>query len=239
MRFVVENELFEKIPDVCFGVVVARGIGNRAEKPEIEEMLQENIRKCEEHFEGQKVKEAPEVLCYREAMRSLGFNPNKYMCSIEALLTRIAKGKGFPHINAAVDLGNAVSIGHGIPIGAHDINSAEGDFTVRVATEGDIFIPFGCDSSPENEDNPDEGEIIYASGSSVRTRRWTWRQSEKGKITEDTTDIFFPLDGFTGINRDEVIRARDELADKLKQYFGAEIRTGMVDRDNPVFETDW
>ena len=30
------------------------------------------------------------------------------MCSIEALLTRIAKGKGFPHINAAVDLGMQV-----------------------------------------------------------------------------------------------------------------------------------
>ena len=30
------------------------------------------------------------------------------------------------------------------------------------------------------------GEAVYASGSEIRTRRWTWRQSERGKITEAT-----------------------------------------------------
>lgn len=29
------------------------------------------------------------------------------------------------------------------------------------------------------------GEAVYASGSEIRTRRWTWRQSERGKITEE------------------------------------------------------
>lgn len=53
------------------------------------------------------------------------------MCSIEALLTRIAKGKGFPHINAAVDLGNAVSIKHRLPMGAHDLDTIADGLDVR------------------------------------------------------------------------------------------------------------
>ena len=33
-----------------------------------------------------------------------GINPNRYMCAIEALMTRIAKGQGMPAINTIVDL---------------------------------------------------------------------------------------------------------------------------------------
>ena len=45
-------------------------------------------------------KNAEEIAPYRDAFKAIGVNPNRYMCSIEALLDRIAKGKGFPHINA-------------------------------------------------------------------------------------------------------------------------------------------
>ena len=77
---------------------------------------------------------------------------------------------------------------------------------------------------------------MYVSGHEVRTRRWTWRQSEVGKITEATTDIFYPIDGFTDFNQTEVIAARDELAELVKQYFGCEPIVGFVDRENPEFE---
>ena len=104
------------------------------------------------------------------------------MCSIEALLTRIAKGKGFPHINAAVDLGNAVSIKHRLPMGAHDLDTIDEGLDVRLAEDGDTFIPFGS----TEEERPDVGEAVYAADREIRTRRWTWRQSERGKITEET-----------------------------------------------------
>ena len=102
-------------------VVVARGIDNNLLYPEIDSLLNEAIDTAKARFEGKKVKEEPEILPYREAFRTLGINPNKYMCSIEALFTRIAKGKGMPHINPIVDLGNGVSLKYTLPLGAHDI----------------------------------------------------------------------------------------------------------------------
>lgn len=234
MRFYVDDEVFEKLPDVVFGIVVAKGIDNGKYPEDIKRLLQNNITACEKFYEGRKVKETEEVVCYREAMRTLGFNPNKYMCSIEALLTRIAKKKGFPLINAAVDLGNAVSLSHKVPLGAHDMDSADGDFCVRPAGLDDYFRPFGAG---ENEfDNPENKEIIYAAGNSVRTRRWTWRQSEEGKITEKVKNIFFPIDGFADINKDSVIAARDELAYRIKEFFGADVKVGMVDASNKSME---
>ena len=53
--------------------------------------------------------------------------------------------------------------------------------------------------------------MVYAIGQQVRTRRWTWMQSENGKITSASTDIFFPIDGFTDFNRERVLAAQDEL----------------------------
>ena len=232
MKFIVEKEIFEKLPNACFGVVMAKGIDNSKVYPKIEELLDESITAAAQHFEGKKVKEEPDILPYREAFRALGINPNKYLCSIEALFTRIAKGKGMPHINPVVDLGNAVSLKYTLPMGAHDLGGSSEDICIRLAQPGDTFLPFGSDA----EETPDVGEVVYAVGQQVRTRRWTWRQSEHGKITSESTDIFFPIDGFTDVNREQVLAARDELQALVKQIFGCEALVGFVDAEHPEME---
>lgn len=231
MRFEIAKEVFDLLPDAYFGVVAVKGMDNTKEIPELEAQLAENIMECEREFEGVKVKNAEDILPYREAFKAIGINPNRYMCSIEALLDRIAKGKGFPHINAIVDMGNAVSIKYHLPIGAHDMKTVEDSLDVRYAEADDTFIPFGS----SEEDNPEEKEVVYVSGHQVRTRRWTWRQSEIGKISESTTDVLFPIDGFTGINKEKVEAAAKELAEMAARYFGAEAQIGFIDKENRVF----
>lgn len=234
MYYQVSKEFFEKLPNAFFGAVAVRGLDNTRDIPELEEMLAGNVAACETYFAGKKPKETEDILPYRAAFTALGINPNKFMCSIEALLTRIAKGKGFPHINAAVDLGNAVSIKHRLPMGAHDLDTIEGGLDVRLARDGDTFIPFGS----TEEESPDVGEAVYACGSEIRTRRWTWRQSERGKITEETKAILFPIDGFSDVNAGEVQAAAKELMELLRKYFGEEleIQWGTVTKEQPRFE---
>ena len=225
MKFIVDKEIFERLPNACFGVVMARGIDNSRAYPEIDRLLDESIKTAAEHFEGKKVKEEADILPYREAFRALTINPNKYLCSIEALFTRIAKGKGMPHINPVVDLGNAVSLKYTLPMGAHDLGGSSDDMHIRLAQPEDTFLPFGS----ETEESPDAGEVVYAVGHQVRTRRWTWRQSEHGKITPASSDIFFPIDGFADFNGDRVLAAREELETLLKQIFYCETVSGLVD----------
>lgn len=231
MKFVVEKEIIEKLPNVCFGVVIAKGIDNTNEYPQIETLLNEGIQEAEERFRDKKVKEEADILPYREAFRTLGINPNKYMCSIEALFTRISKGKGMPHINPIVDLGNAVSLKYTLPLGAHDLNNVD-EIQVRLSQEEDTFLPFGSTI----EEQPDMNEVVYAVNNQVRTRRWTWRQSEHGKIMETTKDVFFPIDGFIDFNKDKVIKARDVLSKHIQDIFGCETVVGFVDKDNNEIE---
>lgn len=232
MKFRVEKEIFDQLPNACFGVVVAKNLDNGRSYQEIDQLLNKSIQIASKRFEGKKVKQEPAILPYREAFRTLGINPNKYLCSIEALFTRIAKGKGMPHINPIVDLGNAISLKYTLPMGAHDLGSTHEDICIRLSKEGDTFLPFGG----EKEESPDINEVIYVTGHEVRTRRWTWRQSEHGKIIADTHDVFFPIDGFSDYNKDHVIAARDELDTLLKQYFNCKTIIGFVDKDHPEME---
>ena len=129
-------------------------------------------------------------------------------------------------------MGNAVSLKYRVPIGAHDLDSSSRGFLCsgRLRT-GDTFIPFG-----ETEcETPDAGEIVYAAGHTIRTRRWIWRQSELGKITADTKSVLFPIDGFAFANKDQMIAARDELAALLQKYFGCSVKTGWIDAQNNSF----
>ena len=143
MYYQVSKEFFDKLPNACFGAVAVRGLDNTRDIPELEQMLAENVAACETYFAGKKPKETEDILPYRAAFTALGINPNKFLCSIEALLTRIAKGKGFPHITPPWIWGNAVSIKHRLPMGAHDLDTIDEGLDVRLAREGDTFIPFG------------------------------------------------------------------------------------------------
>ena len=167
MKFKVDKKFFDKVDNACFGVIIARGIDNTKKYDFIEKLLEDEINSIEEEYRDKKVKELPEIELYREAFRKLDINPNKYMCSIEALVSRTVKSKHIPNINPIVDLGNALSLKYRIPLGIHDIDRFRGDIEIRFANSDD------------------------------KTRRWTWRQGENSKVDETIKNAFIPLDGFT------------------------------------------
>lgn len=228
MRFVVEDRVFDKLDDLCFGVVVARGIDNMKKLDGIKEMLDNSISAIMAEMGEAKIKEHSKIIPYRHAFVQLGFNPNKFAPSVEALISRILKGGQMPSINNIVDLANAVSLKYVLPIGAHDLDMAKDDLAVRFSADGDSFIPFGAAAA----ESPEPGELVYASGSAIKTRRWIWRQSEQGKITETSRNIFFPIDGFSSENGAAVMQARDELAERLDHFFKCTVKVGFVDRYN-------
>lgn len=229
-KFRIEKNVFEKLPNYCVGVVVARGIDNTILNKKVEDFLDNAVNNFATNKKEANIREL--VSPYREAFYALEMNPNKFMCSIEALLKRVQKGNTFPHINAIVDLGNAFSVKYEIPLGAHDIDKLKGDLEVRYSKENDTFLPIG---ETELENMP-TGELVYASLNTVKTRRWIWRQSNDGKIEETTQNVFFPIDGFKEINDKQVLELRDELVEFLTFELGCkDVKTGFVDKENNEF----
>lgn len=130
-----------------------------------------------------------------------------------------------------MDIGNAVSLKYLVPLGAHDIDSAEEDICLRFSKEGDTFLPFG-----ENElELLGEDELIYSVGNKVKQEDGYGDKVNKVKLLKKAKYIF-PIDGFKDKNYDNVINARDELAEILKKNFNCEIKVGFVDINNTEFE---
>jgi len=231
MRFKVYNEVFEKLPDLCFGVVVGKQINNKQNIPEIYALMKNKMSKVENKLKDINLKEYPEIIPYRDAFNKLNINPNKFMSSVEAMVKRVAKGNLLPSINPAVDLGNSISLKYILPMGAHDLDALEGEIAVRFSREGDVFIPLG----EEVAESLNNGELVYADSKRIRTRRWIWRQSDIGKIDENSKNIFFPVDGFQ-TNKEKVIKAVDELEILLKKYFNCETKKGFIDINNQEME---
>lgn len=234
MKFEVSKYFFDKVEDAVFGVVVVKNFNNKVSYDYINNMFNESLKTSKEKFLNVKIKKEDWIQPYREAFRKLNINPNKYMCSIEALITRISKGNDIPNINSIVDLGNALSLKYELPIGVHDMdNFIDGDIQIRESDGNDNFVPFGSDEI----EHPDAGEIIYASGNEVKTRRWTWRQGEKSKVTEESKNFFIPIDGFTS-NKDKILELQEELVKYLKDDLKLEVYSGIVDKDNRIFEIE-
>ncbi|MBQ6546630.1 MAG: hypothetical protein IJL74_01370 [Bacilli bacterium] len=231
MKFIVSKDFFEKVPNAYFGVIIVKGFNNREENKKIKEVFSKNMSEALENLKDVRVKEEAYIIPHREAFKALDVNPNKFMCSIEALLTRISKGKEVPSINPIVDLGNALSVKYKLPIGIHDIDNFDGDIEIRKGRSTDNFVPFGGGEV----EHPEENEYVYVSGNEIKTRKWTWRQGERSKITETSTNLFIPIDGFEE-NKDEVLKLQEEMISFLKENYDVDIQSGFVDKNHTEFE---
>lgn len=230
MKFKVHDNFFNKVPNAYFGIVIVKDFNNNKDYSFIKELLEKNVKNAYNNYKNIKVKESDLITPYREAFKLLNINPNKYMCSIEALMTRISKGNNLPCINPIVDLGNALSVKYSLPLGVHDIDKFSSNIEIRESNKNDEFIPFGSNII----EHLDDSEIIYVSGNDVKTRRWTWRQGENSKITNDSKNLFIPIDGFSDINKDKVISLQNELV-KILDNIAVKTITGYVDVNNKEF----
>jgi len=89
------------------------------------------------------VLESPQVETVRKAYKSLGKDPARYRGSAEALLRRIVAGKGFPQINAVVDVINLVSVESRLPVGLYDLGHIVGEIVFRAGRASETYKGIG------------------------------------------------------------------------------------------------
>lgn len=230
--FSIDPAIFDAFPYARFAAVVVRDLDNHRSSDEAAERMLQAVGTTRQRFEGIDPKSHPSIAIWREVFGSRGWTPSKYLSSIEALIRRITKGGEPPSINPAVDLANSVSIDRVIPLGAHDLRYSPEGMVVRLARPGDVFQPMG--DAPDEV--PDEGEIVYAHGQTIATRRWVWRQSRVGLVTAEARDILFPIDGFAGVSENDAYLAAETLAEIIPQYLGGIATIHHLNPEHPSTE---
>ena len=232
MKYEISDWIFDKIPNVCFGVIIGKNLKNSETSQEDSDHLTAMEEVLRQRIAVEDLKTTPEIAVYRDALKLVEINPNKYTNSVEAMSKRVLKGNSLTRINALVDLCNAIALEEGISLGAHDMKDIDDDLSVRLSIDGDIYRPFGKE---EFEDVP-AGEVVFTCGNKVQTRQWLWRQSELGKITLESSDIFFQLVGFSGEHFDRLTKAMKQVENLVSERFDGKFKSFIVTKDNPSIE---
>ncbi|GAB1339604.1 hypothetical protein ACE1SV_61940 [Streptomyces sp. E-15] len=185
----------DAFPDTLIALVTATGLrarepwpGTAAALADLEERLAAGTWRPADETD-------PRIETWHTAYRSFGTNPRRVRPSVDALGRRMAKRGTLPRINPAVDSYNAVSVRHGLPAGAFDLDRVSGDVDIRHADGSEEFTPLG---EPGTVERPKAGEVVYTDTEGVLTRHWNHRDAHRTRVTEDSARVVFVLETLRG-----------------------------------------
>ncbi len=228
MKFIINHKIFTQYPSLNIGVVVARGINNKKENPEISQLIKDESVKIRSKFNLDTLAEIPEIKVWQETYRSFGAKPKKHKCSIENLYRLILEGVNLRPINKIVDIYNLVSIKNMVPIGGDDIDKIDGDITLTLAQGNESFQPLNSNQV----DNPHPNEVIYRDSKEVLCRRWNWRECDKSKMTPDTKNVTLVIEGLPPVTQEKIQNITNDLASLIKKYCGGITQTYLLNSKN-------
>ena len=225
----IDTEIFNLFPGYCRGVILAFDIKNGDSPSELTKMLRDAEVSLRNKINKDEVANYPKINSWREAYRAFGAKPAKFRSSIEAMVRRVVNENELPSINRVVDIGNIISLQNIVTVGGHAIDDVSNDLSLRKATGQEEFTSFGTDKT----ENPNPGEIIFAEGNIVLTRRWSWRQAVHTSTRKSTTAIEMNVDGLPPVTLDEVDRICQEAMELIEQYCGGRLRYEILSEENP------
>ena len=225
---IVEDAFWSLFPEAMIGTVTVRGVDNRAAAEIGGQWLADQIEITAAALGEAEIGSHPAVAPWRAAYQRFGVKPSKTRSSIESLL-RSAKAGRLRSINPLVDLYNVVSLKHLLPCGGEDLDRLAGDLRLTRAAGDEPFVPLGgIDNEP-----PPPGAVIYRDDLGVVCSCWNWREADRTKLTEATTDAVLVIEALPPISRAALDAALNELAAFVTTHLGGtaavEIATSRED----------
>lgn len=214
--FRIAPAVADAFPGALIALVTATGLRGHEPWPDTAYAVDDLEQKLADRSWSPADESDPRIESWHTAYRSFGINPRRVRPSVDALGRRMAKKGTLPRINPAVDSYNSVSIRHGLPAGAFDLDHIMGDVDIRHANGTEEFTPLG---EPDTVENPKLGEVVYADSAGVLTRCWNHRDAHRTRVTEDSTHVAFILETLQEPSRGHLLQtAAKELRDLLTSH---------------------
>jgi DNA/RNA-binding domain of Phe-tRNA-synthetase-like protein len=212
----VSDEVRALAPGFTHVAVEAHGLVNGPSTEAGSALLDDAARRLAVRLDGRAPHEDPHMAAWREVYTAFGSKPSRTRNSAEALAKRALSESGLPRINLLVDLYNAISVAHLIPVGGEDIARIQGGMRLVCATGEEDFVTVA--GGEEVVEHPDAGEVIWRDDAGVTCRRWNWRQGPRTRLTEETTSGIFLLESMAPMPVPEVEAAAAELSELLAKF---------------------
>lgn len=177
-------------------------------------------RAAGERFADAAIGEHPVAGGVRRLFKSAGIDPSRYRPSGEALVRRIIKGQDLYHINCIVDINNVCSIESLFPLGAYDRAHIDGDVTIRLGSDEEVYRGIGREINIA-------GKLVSADGTGAFGSPIA--DSDRTKITEDTRDVLVLLYAPESTDDHAIQQTLSRFATLAGEHAGArQVRSGLL-----------
>ncbi|MGW5273907.1 B3/B4 domain-containing protein [Streptomyces sp. NPDC004044] len=218
----VSDDVRTLAPGFTCLAVEARGLVNGESNEESSALLDDATRQLVARLDGRAPHEDPHVAAWRDTYTAFGAKPSRTRNSAEALAKRALTDAGLPRINLLVDLYNAISVAHLIPVGGEDTDRIKGAMRLVRSTGQEPFRTVA--GGEETVEHPEPGEVVWCDDEGVTCRRWNWRQGVRTRLTEESVNALFLLESLAPMTIGELEAAGTELAESLEKLSpGAQI----------------
>ncbi|MGW1029708.1 B3/B4 domain-containing protein [Streptomyces sp. NPDC002577] len=192
LTLTVSDEVRALAPGFTHVAVEAHGLVNGPSTDATSALLDDAARRLAVRLGGRAPHEDPHMAAWREAYTAFGAKPSRTRNSAEALAKRALSDAGLPRINALVDVYNAISVAHLVPVGGEDADRIQGGMRLVRATGEEDFVTVAA--GEEVVEHPDAGEVVWRDDRGVTCRRWNWRQGTRTRLTEESVNAVFLLE---------------------------------------------
>ncbi|GAA2304011.1 B3/4 domain-containing protein [Streptomyces hawaiiensis] len=222
LTLTVSDDVRALAPGFTHVAIEAHSLVNGPSSEASSELLDDAARRLAVRLDGRAPHEDPHMAAWRATYTAFGSKPSRTRNSAEALAKRALSDAGLPRVNLLVDLYNAVSVAHLIPVGGEDLDRIQGGMRLIRATGEEDFVTVA--GGEETVEHPDAGEVVWRDDAGVTCRRWNWRQGPRTRLTEETASGIFLLESLAPMPVAEVVAAAAELAELLSRFSpGADI----------------
>jgi DNA/RNA-binding domain of Phe-tRNA-synthetase-like protein len=222
--FEITKEVKEAYPSISVGVAIIRNVRIGKSDPELEKEKAQMLATLTGITTGQ-ISAHPEVASYRKLYKEMGIDWHSRRPSPEALLRRIATGKGLYQVNTCVDAYNLVVLRHRVSVGAFDFDRIVFPTELRFAGEGDEILLHG-DGAPTRFTSL---ELAYYDEKGGYNIDFNFRDSQRTLVTEETKNLWINVEGVFDIQAHQVEAALKESVRMIVKYCGGNVEfAGLV-----------
>ncbi|MGW1718608.1 B3/B4 domain-containing protein [Streptomyces sp. NPDC002156] len=217
LTLTVSDEVRALAPGFTHVAIEAHGLVNGPSTDASSALLDDAARRLAVRLDGRAPHEDAHIAAWRDTYTAFGSKPSRTRNSAEALAKRALTDAGLPRINVLVDLYNAISVAHLIPVGGEDLDRIQGGMRLVRATGSEDFVTVA--GGEDIVEHPDAGEVVWCDEVGVTCRRWNWRQGPRTRLTEESTSAIFLLECMAPpMTVAEANAAGAELAELLEKF---------------------
>ena len=214
--------IFKNVLDLGVKIkgVLIENIDNETISEEYLNWRNNQVKTLIEIYRDFNVREDPVLEGFYALHEKVAVPRRKNIPASENLIRLLQKKEDLMEINKAVDIYNIISMKSKLALGAHDIDKINGNISLRLTDGSEHFLPLGA-----TEEKPVKpGEYSYIDDNNDILCWLEIRQVEKDKVTENSKNIFYIVQG-NEVTSDELMEeTAKELIEVTTSFAGGQGR---------------